>query len=118
MPITITGQSVRDIRFPTAREGDGSDAMNQGNYSATYVVLTTDDGRVPQSHGITFTNGRGNEITVCAVNALRDYVVGRTLESITADMRGFVRSMTQDCQLRWIGPEKGVIHLATAAVIN
>ena len=118
MPLNLAELTVRDIRFPTAGVGDGSDAMNRGNYSAAYIVLRGDDPAAPAGHGITFTNGRGNEIVVCAVRSLIGHVVGRTLESIISDMRGFVRSMTQDCQLRWVGPEKGVIHLATAAVIN
>ena len=118
MPLTITDLSVRDIRFPTSRQADGSDALNQGDYSATYVTLQTEEGTGVQGNGITFTNGRGNEICVCAVEALKHHVVGRTLESIAADMRGFYRALTTDNQLRWLGPEKGVIHLATAAVLN
>ena len=118
MPLTITDLTVRDIRFPTSRERDGSDALNQGDYSATYVSLRTDDPQGLDGNGITFVNGRGNEICVCAVEALKHHVIGRTLESIVADMRYFYRSLTQDNQLRWVGPEKGVIHLATAAVLN
>jgi len=107
---------VRDIRFPTSRERDGSDAMNQGDYSATYVVLRTDAGL--EGHGLTFTNGRGNELCVAAVRALAHHVVGRDLESLTADMRGFVRALTTDVQLRWLGPEKGVLHMSTGALVN
>ena len=118
MPIILTGMDVRDIRFPTSRRQDGSDALNSGDYSATYVTLRTDDPSALQGDGITFTNGRGNEICVCAVRALEHHVVGRTLESITGDMRGFYRDLTADNQLRWLGPEKGVIHLATAAMLN
>jgi L-fuconate dehydratase len=117
MPVTITDLSVRDIRFPTARAADGSDALNAGDYSATYVVLTTSDGG-PEGHGITFTNGRGNEICVCAVNALKHHIVGRDLRSVLDDLRGLYRDLTLDNQLRWLGPEKGVIHLATAAILN
>jgi L-fuconate dehydratase len=108
---------VRDIRFTTSRELDGSDAMNPDpDYSAAYVVLETDGKH--QGHGLTFTIGRGNEIVCTAVRALAPLVVGQTVESFTADMAGFWRHVTGDSQLRWIGPEKGAIHLATAAVVN
>src|ERR1043165_8686294 len=117
MPTTITGLSVHDVRFPTSRERDGSDAMNPDpDYSAAYVVLHTDGALA--GHGLTFTIGRGNELCVAAVEALKPLVVGRTLESFTADMGAFWRHITGDSQLRWVGPEKGVIHLATAAVVN
>jgi len=112
----ITGLRARDIRFPTSREMDGSDALNLGDYSATYVTLETDGTLV--GHGLTFTNGRGNEIGVASAKALAPLVVGRTLEEITADLRGFYRRLTQDPQLRWIGPEKGIVHMATGAVVN
>src|SRR5579863_10480836 len=108
MPITITEVAPRDIRFPTSRSLDGSDAMNvDPDYSAAYVVLTTDDPSRPEGHGFTFTVGRGNELCVAAINSLAPLVLGRTLESITEDMAGFWRRMTSDSQLRWIGPEKG-----------
>jgi L-fuconate dehydratase len=112
----ITGLRARDIRFPTSRTLDGSDAVNLGDYSASYVVLETDHGL--EGHGLTFTNGRGNEVCVAAVRALENHVVGLSLERITADMRGFFRSLTTDKQLRWLGPEKGILHMATGAVIN
>src|SRR5262245_33077559 len=112
----ITGLRARDIRFPTSRELDGSDALNVADYSATYVVLETDGAEA--GYGLTFTNGRGNEIGVAAARALAPLVVDRTLEEITADMRGFYRRLTQDPQLRWIGPEKGIMHMATGAVVN
>ena len=116
---TITNLSVRDIRFPTSRSLDGSDAMNAApDYSATYVILETDSPAHLAGHGLTFTIGRGNEICVAAVNALAPLVVGRRLEDIAADMGAFWRAFTSDSQLRWIGPEKGAIHLATAAVVN
>jgi L-fuconate dehydratase len=118
MPARITSLTVRDIRFPTSRQQDGSDALNQGDYSATYVTLQTDDPSDLSGDGITFTNGRGNEIVVCAVEALKRHVVGRDLEEIIGDMRGLYRDLTTDNQLRWLGPEKGVIHLATAAILN
>jgi L-fuconate dehydratase len=119
MPITITDVVARDIRFPTSRALDGSDAMNPDpDYSAAYVVLKTDAPDGLEGHGLTFTIGRGNELCVAAVEALKYLVVGRTLESFAANMGLFWRTITGDSQLRWVGPEKGVIHLATAAVVN
>jgi L-fuconate dehydratase len=116
---TITKLSVRDIRFPTSRSLDGSDAMNAApDYSATYVVLETDAPQALTGHGLTFTIGRGNEICVTAVQALSPLIVGNKLEEITANMGAFWRAFTSDSQLRWIGPDKGAIHLATAAVVN
>src|SRR5947209_15824140 len=116
---TITRLSVRDIRFPTSRSLDGSDAMNAApDYSATYVTLETDSPDALTGHGLTFTIGRGNEICVTAVEALTPLVVGTTLEDIAANMGAFWRALTSDSQLRWIGPDKGAIHLATAAVVN
>jgi L-fuconate dehydratase len=112
----LTALRARDIRFPTSRELDGSDALNVGDYSATYVVLATDAGL--EGHGLTFTNGHGNEIGVAAARALARLVEGRTLEGITADFRAFHHTLTQDAQLRWIGPEKGIVHMATGAVVN
>jgi L-fuconate dehydratase len=116
----ITSLSVHDIRFPTSRSLDGSDAMNAApDYSATYVILHTDNANGLEGHGLTFTIGRGNEICIAAVRALESNVVGRALESITGDMRGFWRQITTaDSQLRWLGPDKGVMHLATAAIVN
>lgn len=119
MPITITEVVARDIRFPTSRTLDGSDAMNPNpDYSAAYVTLRTDDPAGREGHGLTFTIGRGNEICVAAINALAPLVLGQTLEGFTADMGAFWRRMVGDSQLRWIGPEKGAIHLATAAIVN
>ena len=115
---TITHLQVRDIRFPTSANLDGSDAVHTDpDYSAAYVVLYTDQAGL-EGHGITFTLGRGTEICIAAVRALQHLVVGRTLEQISADLRGFWRALTNDSQLRWIGPEKGAIHLATAALVN
>jgi L-fuconate dehydratase len=88
------------------------------DYSAAYVILKTDAGDGLEGHGLTFTLGRGTEVCVAAINALAPIVVGRTLGAITSDMRGFWRAITGEQQLRWIGPEKGVIHLASAALIN
>jgi L-fuconate dehydratase len=116
MTLTVTDVRVQDVRFPTSRTLDGSDALNVGDYSATYVILETNDGI--EGHGLTFTNGRGNELTVAAVHALKRHVVGQTLESMTADMRALYRRLTVDPQLRWLGPEKGILHMATGALLN
>src|SRR5918911_4569344 len=114
----ITAVDTLDVRFPTSRALDGSDAMNPDpDYSAAYAIVRTDDDSLT-GHGFTFTIGRGNEVCVAAIEALRPLVLGRSLEGIFADMGGFWRSLAGDSQLRWIGPEKGVIHLATAAVVN
>ncbi len=119
MSTTINGVLARDVRFPTSENLDGSDAMNQApDYSAAYVVLKTDSPEGLEGHGLTFTIGRGNELCVAAVEALAPLVVGETLESFTSNMGAFWRRITGDSQLRWVGPEKGVIHLATAAVVN
>jgi len=118
MTTTVTGVDTFDIRFPTSRERDGSDAMNPDpDYSAAYVVLRTDRPGL-EGHGLTFTIGRGNELCVAAERALAPLVRGLTLEQITADMGRFWRRLTGDSQLRWVGPEKGVLHLATAAIVN
>jgi len=115
--VRITGLSTHDVRFPTSRLLDGSDAMHRKpDYSAAYVILHTDSGE--SGHGLTFTNGRGTEVCIAAVRALEPLVVGRTLDGITGDLRGFWRSLVSDDQLRWLGPEKGVIHLAVGAVVN
>lgn len=115
--MNITGIDVRDIRFPTSRTLDGSDAMNTDpDYSAAYVVLKTDGAL--EGHGLTFTIGRGNDICASAIHALAPMVVGRSLTSITDDMGAFWSELTGDPQLRWLGPDKGVIHLATAAMVN
>ncbi len=119
MAITITDCTVRDVRFPTSRRLDGSDAMHADpDYSAAYVVLHTSGADGLEGHGLTFTIGRGNELCVAAIEALAPLVVGQTLETIKGDMAGFWRRVTSDSQLRWVGPEKGVIHLATAALVN
>jgi len=115
----ITRLEVRDIRFPTSRALDGSDAMNADpDYSATYVVLHTDAEDGVEGHGRTFTIGRGNELCVAAVDALAPLVIGLRLDDIAANMGAFWQRIVGDSQLRWVGPEKGVIHLATAAVVN
>jgi L-fuconate dehydratase len=115
----IVSLDVRDIRFPTSHSRDGSDAMHQSpDYSCAYVVLGTDSPEQLEGCGLAFTNGRGTEIVVAAVRALEHLVIGRTLADITSEMRHFWRSLTSEDQLRWLGPEKGVIHLATGAVVN
>ncbi len=115
---TITGLRIRDVRFPTSLSLDGSDAMNPDpDYSAAYVVLETDTAGL-EGHGLTFTIGRGNEICVAAIGALRERVIGLDLDWIAADAGRFWRHVTNDSQLRWIGPDKGAIHLATGAVVN
>lgn len=119
MPTTITDVTALDIRFPTSHLLDGSDAMNPDpDYSAAYVILRTDHPDGIEGHGLTFTIGRGNELCVAAIEALAPLLRGRTLESLTADMGAFWDMITGDSQLRWVGPEKGVIHLATAALVN
>ena len=118
-PTTITGVEALDIRFPTSLGKHGADAMHTDpDYSAAYVILHTDRADGIEGHGLTFTLGRGNELCVAAIEALSPLVAGRTLEEIRADMAGFWRRLTSDSQLRWVGPEKGVIHLATAAAVN
>lgn len=117
MSARITRYTVHDIRFPTSRTLDGSDAMNEApDYSAAYLILHSD--HAEDGHGMTFTIGRGNEICCAAIRALADLLVGRTLEGMFADMGATWRLVTGDSQLRWTGPEKGVIHLAAAAVMN
>jgi L-fuconate dehydratase len=118
MSLAITGMHVLDIRFPTARAAVGTDAMHPDpDYSAAYVILETNDTTL-EGHGLTFTIGRGNEICATAIHAFRDHVVGRRLGDITADLGAFWRQLAGDSQLRWLGPEKGVIHISMAAVVN
>ncbi len=113
----ITDLRTVDVRFPTSKALDGSDAMNPDpDYSAAYVILETDGPH--QGHGLTFTIGRGNEICVVAIEALRPLVVGLEMDWVAADLGRFWRHATSDSQLRWIGPDKGAIHLATGAIVN
>ncbi len=115
----ITDLQVLDIRFPTSLALDGSDAMNPDpDYSAAYIILKTDRPDAAEGHGLTFTIGRGNEIVVAAIHALRPLVVGQPISAFTSAPGAFWKHLTGDSQLRWIGPEKGAIHLATAAVVN
>ena len=116
--LRITGMRVEDLRFPTSQHLDGSDAMNPDpDYSAAYVILETSRPGL-EGHGLTFTIGRGNEVCCAAIEALRHLVVGLELDWIAADMGRFWRHVTGDSQLRWIGPDKGAMHLATGAVVN
>lgn len=119
MPTRITNIHFKDIRFPTSLEMDGSDAMNPDpDYSAAYVILETDHPNGLEGHGLTFTIGRGNEVCVKALEALAPLLQGQVIEDFIADMGAFWRYMVSDSQLRWLGPEKGVIHLATGALVN
>ncbi|MFI4934347.1 MAG: enolase C-terminal domain-like protein [Caulobacterales bacterium] len=114
---TISAVTAYDIRFPTSRFLDGSDAMNPDpDYSAAYCILETSDGA--EGHGFTFTLGRGTELCVLAIELLSSKVIGRSLDGIAGDLAGFWREMVGDSQMRWLGPEKGVVHLAAAAVVN
>ena len=115
----VTAMETVDIRFPTSRAKDGSDAMNPDpDYSAAYVILRDDGDDGLEGHGFTFTIGRGNEIVVAAIEALRPLVVGTELQFPGPDMAEFWRRIMGDSQLRWLGPEKGVVHLAGAAIVN
>lgn len=116
---TVTGVVTRDVRFPTSLSRAGSDAMNPDpDYSAAYVVLQTDDPHGLEGHGLTFTLGRGTELCVAAIDALAGHVVGCPVAELVGDLGAFSRRLVGDSQLRWVGPEKGVIHLATAALVN
>jgi L-fuconate dehydratase len=115
----LTSVETRDIRFPTSRLLDGSDAMHPDpDYSVAYLVLGTDAGDGHEGHGFAFTIGRGNDVQTAAIAALRPYLAGRPLEPLLADLGGIWRELVHDSQLRWLGPEKGVMHMAIAAVIN
>jgi len=119
MPVKIVKAVTYDVRFPTSLSGAGSDAMNPDpDYSAAYVALETDDLGGLTGHGLTFTIGRGTEVCVAAIDALAPHVVGATVEELVQDLGGLWRRLVTDSQLRWLGPEKGVIHLATAAIVN
>lgn len=118
MPLTITDLTAIDVRYPTSDLLDGSDAMNPDpDYSAAYCILKTSEPGL-EGHGMTFTIGRGNEICTKAIEAFKSFVVGLSLDEIEENPGAFWRRLAGDSQLRWVGPEKGVIHLATAAVVN
>ena len=115
--VVIRNVRVLDVRFPTSRESIGSDAVNKDpDYSAAYCILETEAG--PEGHGLTFTLGRGNELCVQALEYLSRNAIGCSLQSITDDLCAFSRLLTDDSQFRWLGPEKGVIHVAAGALIN
>jgi L-fuconate dehydratase len=115
---TITSVRVHDVRFPTSLSADGSDAMNKdGDYSAAYVVLETDDPEV-SGFGFTFTIGRGNDLCAAAARQRAAPLVGRQVGELVGDLGAIYRELASDSQLRWLGPEKGVVHLAMAAVMN
>jgi L-fuconate dehydratase len=115
----ITAIETKDIRFPTSENLDGSDAMNPDpDYSAAYVILKTDHPDGLEGHGLTFTIGRGNELCVQAIQSLSYLLIGKSIRSLTQNMGRFWTMITGDSQLRWLGPEKGVIHLATGALVN
>ena len=119
----ITHVDIEDVRFPTSLTADGSDAMNKdGDHSAVYVVLHTDgvarDGTAYAGHGITFTTGRGNDVVALAARQQAEMLVGKDVEAMVADMGGTYRFLTADTQMRWLGPEKGVVHLSLSAVMN
>ncbi len=119
MTARITAVDTYDIRFPTSRDLDGSDAMNPDpDYSAAYLVLRTDAGDGQEGHGFTFTIGRGNDVQVAAIEALRPQIVGRSVSELCADPGSLSRDLVGDSQLRWLGPEKGVMHMAIGAVVN
>jgi L-fuconate dehydratase len=114
---TIAKLETHDVRFPTSRRLDGSDAMNPfPDYSAAYVVMRTTDGE--EGHALVFTVGRGNDVQVEGIKALAPLVVGLDVDDVLADLGGFGRRLSGDSQLRWLGPEKGVIHMAVGAVVN
>ncbi|KUN82749.1 L-fuconate dehydratase [Streptomyces griseoruber] len=118
-PARITAVDTFDVRFPTSRELDGSDAMNPDpDYSAAYVILRTDDGDGLEGHGFCFTIGRGNDVQVAAIGALSPHLVGRSVDELCADPGSLNRDLIGDSQLRWLGPEKGVMHMAIGAVVN
>jgi L-fuconate dehydratase len=115
----ITAVDTHDIRFPTSRELDGSDAMNPDpDYSAAYVRLRTDSDDGLEGHGFVFTIGRGNDVETAAVAALAPYLVGRRVEDLLDAMGATWKMLVHDSQLRWLGPEKGVLHMAIGAIIN
>lgn len=115
----ITALETADVRFPTSLELDGSDAMNPDpDYSAAYLRLDTDAGDGLAGHGFVFTIGRGNDVQVAAIEALAPYLVGRGVEDLLADLGGVWRELVHDSQLRWLGPEKGVMHMAVGAVVT
>lgn len=116
--LIIIDFEVVDVRFPTSKLLDGSDAMNPDpDYSAAYVILKTDN-KDFEGHGLTFTIGRGNELCVAAIKSIMPLILNKSLYSFTSNMGKFWKMITGDSQLRWLGPDKGIIHLATGAIVN
>lgn len=116
---TVARLSTADVRFPTSQQLDGSDAMNPDpDYSAAYVIVETDAGDDLAGHGFVFTIGRGNDVVRGALDALRPFLEGRNVEELLSDMGSTWRELVHNSQLRWLGPEKGVIHMAIGAVVN
>ena len=116
---TIVAVDTADIRFPTSLQLDGSDAMNPDpDYSAAYLIVRTDAGDGHDGHGFVFTIGRGNDVQVAALDALRGHLIGREVEPLLQNMGEAMRLLTHDSQLRWLGPEKGVMHMAIGAALN
>ncbi|MSV38661.1 MAG: fuconate dehydratase, partial [Actinobacteria bacterium] len=114
----ITGFKTTDVRFPTSRGLDGSDAMNQDpDYSAAYLEITTEDPEL-SGFGLVFTIGRGNDLQCAAIDLLADFVIGKNVSDLSKHMGAFAKSLVRDSQMRWLGPEKGVTHMAAGAVIN
>ena len=114
----INKLTTYDLRFPTSDHLDGSDAMNPDpDYSAAYVIIETDDGSL-KGHSFAFTLGRGNDLCCEAIKALKHLVIGLDINWIEENQSVFSRRMTSDTQLRWVGPEKGIIHMASGAIIN
>src|SRR5215213_4258857 len=119
MAARITEVEALDIRFPTSRSLDGSDAMNPDpDYSAAYAIVRTDAGDGLEGHGFAFTIGRGNDVQVAAIRALEPFIAGLPLEQTLTSLGDVYRRLTHDSQLRWLGPEKGVMHMAISAVVN
>jgi L-fuconate dehydratase len=113
----ILGLELADVRFPTSKSGDGSDAMNPDpDYSVAYVIIRTSIGDA--GHGFAFTLGRGNDVQLGAIAALAPQLVGLTTDSLLSDLGGAWRRLVHDSHLRWLGPEKGVVHMAIGAVIT
>ncbi len=116
---TITGFDTFDVRFPTSQQLDGSDAMNPSpDYSAAYLVIKTDAGAGLEGHSFVFTIGRGNDIELGAVRALEPFLAGRDLDAVLDDLGGLSAQLIGDSPLRWLGPERGVVHMAIGAVLN
>jgi L-fuconate dehydratase len=116
---TILGFDTYDVRFPTSRSLDGSDAMNPSpDYSAAALIVRTDAPDGLAGHAHVFTIGRGNEVQLAAIRAFEPFLAGRDLDEIVADLGGLARRLAGDSPLRWLGPERGVVHMAIGAVLN